>query len=461
MFLQYRLGGALVGGRLGANKQDHSRARHDPIEGRQSASPTQEAEYDPDDDRGDDCFVVSDIDDGDDVEGLEKFDREDASNYELPAEYETYLQCRIKDEDRNRIRQLLQADAGPSTLGLPCWPELTTAPFKYRPLDADASDAMRLAVLWPVPPNERAVECSLIHVCLDNTLPYFALSYTWGDSTDPKRSIYVDGHHVRVTRSLYSALFRMRGETNLVLLWIDALCIDQENPDEVSSQVLFMREIYSHAERVVIWLGREADGSDFAIWWLSRSDPSLAFTHLSPRALYALREFLTRAWFERIWIIQEFILGKAPLFVCGKYCFSSDTFLSGLDLLERNLSFRKRISKAIQVINFSIRPIRQLFYYRSAIERPTILEVLHSYRHFRATKPQDKIYGLLGLCDLRDKRRDAIPTPDYEKPYQDVYREWTIHFIEESDNLDVLYACVKTRDPRDPLIPSWGSQTGL
>jgi len=42
-------------------------------------------------------------------------------------------------------------------------------------------------------------------------------------------------------------------------VWIDAICINQDNLDERSQQVSLMTDIYSKARRVIIWLGEDWD----------------------------------------------------------------------------------------------------------------------------------------------------------------------------------------------------------
>jgi len=47
--------------------------------------------------------------------------------------------------------------------------------------------------------------------------------------------------------SLYDALIAVRQKKEEVLVWVDALCIDQQNKDERATQVRLMGNIYSKA----------------------------------------------------------------------------------------------------------------------------------------------------------------------------------------------------------------------
>lgn len=60
----------------------------------------------------------------------------------------------------------------------------------------------------------------------------------------------------------------VRGEKKL--LWLDQICINQEDPDEKLDQIFRMGQIYSKAESVFIWLGPTANNSDAALDGLPR-----------------------------------------------------------------------------------------------------------------------------------------------------------------------------------------------
>ena len=94
---------------------------------------------------------------------------------------------------------------------------------------------------------------------------YFALSYCWGTE---KRSevLQINDQPFTVTPNLLTGLQAVlryaEGEGRKCYLWVDAICIDQTSDEEQSAQVPLMRQIYSNAKRVLVWLGSEADASD-------------------------------------------------------------------------------------------------------------------------------------------------------------------------------------------------------
>ncbi|OAL52643.1 HET-domain-containing protein, partial [Pyrenochaeta sp. DS3sAY3a] len=104
------------------------------------------------------------------------------------------------------------------------------------------------------PDSEPRVSCTISHVSLDQSSPYQALSYTWGDVND-KRLILVGGTPFFVTKSLEIVLAHLTPQDEPLTLWIDALCIDQDDEVEKTEQVQQMQQIYSRAASVITWLG--------------------------------------------------------------------------------------------------------------------------------------------------------------------------------------------------------------
>ncbi|ORY03562.1 heterokaryon incompatibility protein-domain-containing protein, partial [Clohesyomyces aquaticus] len=113
----------------------------------------------------------------------------------------------------------------------------------YRPLDSTKSQIRLITPLFDHPhPLPRF---TLEEVSLEENPSYSALSYVWGDA-QIKRAILVDDRVVLVTKNLFSALINVHVPASRI--WIDAICINQEDDDEKSWQVQLMREIYVQAE---------------------------------------------------------------------------------------------------------------------------------------------------------------------------------------------------------------------
>lgn len=106
------------------------------------------------------------------------------------------------------------------------------------------------------------IDCSLRHEFLFSPPEYRALSYCWGDKGDT-RPISIDEHTVQVTTNLEAALRELKAK-GYTTLWIDALCINQEDMDERAIQVQWMHLIFSRALMVVGWLGVDCDSAGLA-----------------------------------------------------------------------------------------------------------------------------------------------------------------------------------------------------
>jgi hypothetical protein len=109
--------------------------------------------------------------------------------------------------------------------------------------------------------NCENIECNLTVYTLEQAPTYDALSYAWG-SDEPTVPVTINGQNVLVRPNLAYALAALRNSKPRVL-WIDALCIDQDNIHERNHQVRLMGAIYRQSEQVLVWLGRPKSGMDF------------------------------------------------------------------------------------------------------------------------------------------------------------------------------------------------------
>jgi hypothetical protein len=66
------------------------------------------------------------------------------------------------------------------------------------------------------------------------------------------------------------------------VVWVDALCINQQDEVERAKQILRMKDIYSTARDTVVWLGPDEDGI-----------AELAFSHLNWVSVHASGEQLS------------------------------------------------------------------------------------------------------------------------------------------------------------------------
>lgn len=142
---------------------------------------------------------------------------------------------------------------------------------------------------------------------------YEALSYVWGDTNSPRTVSVVDSGHslglISVTTNLYAALLRLRDRWLDRVLWIDAVCINQEDEREKEWQIRRMAQIYSRASRVVVWLGETGEHGDEEALADIRQAAAASGTDLDaevvdygPARREAIIAMLQRPWFKRMWV---------------------------------------------------------------------------------------------------------------------------------------------------------------
>ncbi|KAM0158435.1 hypothetical protein ACHAPG_004113 [Botrytis cinerea] len=297
--------------------------------------------------------------------------------------------------------------------------------YSTDPLD---SDSIRLLGLMPDKDLTSPIHCRLHDYSLresDRGIHlYEALSYVWG-SLENLKVVYVNNRSLSVTANLYAALLHLRDRNFERIIWVDSICINQEDNTEKSHQIQLMAKIFGLANRVIVYLGEAADDSDQALESIrvaaedeSTEDESVEGESVefestrgeSPEAeLEGINEtsqrgilkLLKRPWFQRIWVLQEVGFAQQILIMCGSATIDGHTFSIGFGQL-----FYKDHSELPNLI----RPV--IYLIRGAIFRPKYairssgalslgalsLGALVDMYHTRlATKRHDKIYALLSM----------------------------------------------------------------
>lgn len=109
---------------------------------------------------------------------------------------------------------------------------------------------IRLLHLQPSFHRNTRIECRLEQTSLDSETKYEALSYVWGPPGN-EYTISVDNRETWVRPNLFNALQELRSKFSVRTLWIDALCINQNDDTERNHQVSGVGDIYRRASRVV------------------------------------------------------------------------------------------------------------------------------------------------------------------------------------------------------------------
>lgn len=308
---------------------------------------------------------------------------------------------------------------------------------------------------------------------------FAALSYAWGDSAKTQM-IRINGVDVSIHANLHSALEVLRSTncfSSRFQLWVDALCINQNDIPERNREVARMGHLYTTAWSVVGFVGPEADNSSKALELID----SIANYHGSKRSCEDLRDrlledptylgtgpwlalnaFTLRPYWQRLWIIQEIALGaRQTVMFCGNRSVDWARLCYGLEVIHlylwhvKNLCVkmdRKRIDPADDREWENTGPLHHIWKdiwilsqpEKLAEQRLSLGRLLEIANFAESQDPRDKLIGLLGL--IPKEFADAIVV-DYSEDASSIFTQAGRAFIE-------VYKCLELL--RDANI--WGPQ---
>ncbi|OBS23478.1 hypothetical protein FPOA_04028 [Fusarium poae] len=445
--------------------------------------------------------------------------------------------------------------------------------YKYTSLPSATS--IRLLKVLMIPDDGKThlrdpINCSLITVDLDNNPDYFALSYTWSDPRTlytnqadmmsraawaaPAFEVQCDGETVSVATNLYTALIAIRAnlsdgtyaqklgeqykaqDATFFFIWIDALCIQQENLQEKSSQIPLMGRIYSQARCTLLWLGgsepmisqgwaatQERLGRIVDMQGTSKdtrservqNDSLLEIDDAASYAAFGVEPLtvheifgwyllMSRSWFKRIWVMQEWISCRHVVLICGEILIDPSSFVfrvadfqsrGWIDQMQ-HMIIGNRWGPAEKYIGLvagklelfapvrdyeevpwiyraeldydihddldeallSAHLLRLLVYDRETrpiswfVGRSAFAMTVAEFRGLCSFDPRDKVYALHNL--FRDHNGDAIfPPPDYTKPVREVYVD-AAKVMARDVGVRILCLCER-RDENPDNLPSW------
>jgi hypothetical protein len=137
--------------------------------------------------------------------------------------------------------------------------------------------SIRILDLDPSSDPEAGLSGCLRVVSLRSRPRFAALSYVWGaNSTRRRRDKIVcrradagTSYHIDITTNCEAALRQLRNLFVPLSIWVDAICINQDDVVEKTSQIPLMEEIYTWAQPVYVWLGPGTNASDRTMDWFS------------------------------------------------------------------------------------------------------------------------------------------------------------------------------------------------
>ncbi|KAM0690393.1 hypothetical protein Q7P36_009160 [Cladosporium allicinum] len=391
----------------------------------------------------------------------------------------------------------------------------------YHPLNSLAGE-IRVIVVLHAAEREAPLRCFLKTISIHegkNTEPYNAISYYWGSTENPETvEVYGGswGHHqfggsfkIPITSNLALVLRQFRAHATAkrqrLVIWTDALCINQTDTEERSAQVGVMRDIYKAAHGVWMWIGGTSLAAEMGLHLLysyaryaSNYRHSEVFTDFSPNGrldrVLALQfgrfqaaaavgttdtwaemlhrnitAFVSAAYWKRGWIIQE-ATANDNTYICygpARYRIISWALLGELAY---SLN-RRRLGPLTPSTDDFIFQVRQLSYCQltwDSFAKPSAEEV-KQLRSWKSECPEIRYYlstmftaNCWHTSDARDRVNaimGAMPLyhtlgfqPDYSKSEEEVFTSATIHLLRIARSWSHLQFLAPSGSP---YLPSW------
>ena len=305
--------------------------------------------------------------------------------------------------------------------------------------------------------REEAMCCTLETIQRNSNEPYETLSYVWGES--PREyTIFVNRKRFLVKSNLRDALYRIRQRDQVVRIWIDAICINQEDNEERNSQVQRMGQTYTRAKEVIIWLGDREEPSQSLRGLCSLADIIENCSQNDVREkLEAIRDVFTCTWFSRLWTLQEAVLPRKRTVRLGnEYCDLGVLLVLSIHFLEILfcLAGESEINLGDPVLDNLVN-CRDIMYLSGGPDgTETVQEfsdlVLKSLTR-QCQDPRDLIFGLVGIAEQSGINSEEV---DYTKSTREVYQTFMKHALQEDVDVLILFHTGDIR-PLGVDLPSW------
>lgn len=275
-----------------------------------------------------------------------------------------------------------------------------------------------------------------------------ALSYVWGQSTH-KVSLQLENGRLHITENLEVALRQLRLQDGERLLWIDAICINQEDSDERSAQIQKMGEIYERATFVIIWLGPDHKGQASANFATLHAATWLKTPEGAREARLAMQKILQCEWFTRLWVVQEALMAIRATLYWG------DATLNYADFQKHAHKFNQQGPHNLPMWVGEMKNTE-------GSKTRTILHVLEWTRGMKCSDDRDRIYAILGLRYSKAWSPEAFYVaksiiPDYRRSVSAIYQDVAVRCI-KNRLMHKLWLFISHHQPWDPSkseLPSW------
>ncbi|KAH6860661.1 heterokaryon incompatibility protein-domain-containing protein [Alternaria rosae] len=286
---------------------------------------------------------------------------------------------------------------------------------------------------------------------LAQDLDYDAISYVWGSAPATETVLY-NGKPLIITPTALEMLHYLHGyqrNTKKRRIWIDAICINQDDKKEKSNQISLMRDIYAWTTTVIVWMGPSTFETDVFF---------AGFPDVKKKG----------EWFRRLWTYQEIILPPRATLLCGGSWADFDEFVDFVTEGFHRSTYIGKLSNIGRDARTSTANVTciSIHFYRSLTSQQGWGTVIHSqnvainlyslrYRHVK--EPVDRVWAIVGLLetDFRDAMTSKV---DYsERGRFEYWKTWimfTKALMDTPGGMRLLQI-PPTLGPRSSYLPSW------
>lgn len=350
--------------------------------------------------------------------------------------------------------------------------DLPRGPYQYGNLRR--GKFFRYIILLPGKDNE-PLRCKLRTSRLRRNT-FEAISYVWGSSVK-NQEIICDEHVLKITTSLSNVLKRLRLSDTRRFLWVDGICINQEDLEEKNYQVAIMGQIYRSAKCVLIYIGADDEGHGqrlcsfvneanqmiddtckridmSAEWfpWPKEDDPLLTDDRWE-----SFKHFLSQEWFHRGWVVREATVAQYGIIIWGQseldWVHFMKTYYWSLSRTPTYHIQQDMCVPAYLACCAGKKHFMEKFNGNKSMQTVSLLEVLQWAKALHLYDPRDRIYAFMELSN--EPGYTVAIQPNYEIHHLEVYWQFAIQHIQSTASAHILSHALYTTNTTVVEKPSW------
>jgi hypothetical protein len=315
---------------------------------------------------------------------------------------------------------------------------------------------------------------------------YVTLSYVWGTDQRSEELITPDGA-LSIMPSLSKALRGLRQKNEAIMIWADAICINQADNEEKAQQIQLLSRIFQASKFTYAFIdaGEEADAAlemlmrvrsraireerkwaqeDFdevheddevdecdrssssALWESNRIPPLHDPVWASVRAMFE------NPYFRRVWVIQEVIAARGVKVVLGKWLFDWNDLHLALETVDSEVQISDEDFSELRASWEPFLLLAALREWEARQHRWCLIMLLEHFRYAQSTLSRDRLFALVGLAS---DGNETDFEPDYNSTFEEIVLKFAQVFVRQGRGMQLLYRAGIDAQSQSDRIPSW------